>query len=76
MAATITREEAANVLFYFTGESWEPGSFTMALLHAFSKADSSNFQKLSSAFPGYGAAMHLAMHSREGISILRDIFDK
>lgn len=52
--------------FFDYGEGTKPGSFVSALLHAFSKADPSNFQKLSLGFPEYGKAMAMAMLGIDG----------
>lgn len=43
-----------------------PGSFTENLLRAFASADTSNFRRLSAAFPEYGWPMQVAMTDEQG----------
>lgn len=70
----VTKEVAAHTLYHFRGEGYPPGSFTEALLVAFSRADSSNRALLGLGFPDYYKAISLAQDHPEGIDLLRTIF--
>ena len=71
---TISPEVAAHTLYHFRGEGYPPGSFTEALLVAFSRADSSNRALLGLGFPDYYKAISLAQDHLDGIDKLRAIF--
>ena len=72
----ITQEEAAHVLHYYdSSKGWQGGSFTTALITAFTKADPENTMHLAWGFPGYCEAMRLARYGRDGLDILEDIFN-
>ena len=70
----ITQEEAAHVLHYYdSSKGWQGGSFTTALITAFTKADTDNTYRLALGFPGYFEAMNLARYTDQGLDILENI---
>ena len=73
MQGDISKNTAANVLYHFRREGFPGGSFTEALLVAFSKADNENHMKLTMAFPEEGEAMFMAKNYPDGIDRLRAI---
>lgn len=66
------KQAAAHVLWYFTREGYQPGSFTEKLLSAFGHADTFNLVKLTMAFPELGEAYRLAAHYEGGMDALRN----
>ncbi len=71
----ISRETAANVLFFYGQGGYEAGSFTTKLMSAIGSADMFNLDRLAIGFPELVMAMRLAMHQSDGIDILKRIFD-
>ncbi len=67
----ITPEIAAHILFHL-GQGGSPGStFVQKLLAAFDAADAHNRLQLSTAFPGYDAALELAKNTNDGVALLQ-----
>lgn len=69
---TIPDEVAAHVLWQEGHGGYPAGSFTTALLKAWSLADSQNAARLAKAFPEYGAAIAL-MRRPDGVTRLTAI---
>jgi hypothetical protein len=67
----VTQDEAAHVLWHFGEGGVEAGSFTRALVDLMTKADQSNGGRLGQGFPGYYAAITVAMNDLDGIDRLR-----
>ena len=70
----IDRMEARHVLWHFREPGGiEPGSFVAALIAAMAAADPGNLARLGAGFPGYAAAMALALEDRDGVTRLQEI---
>jgi hypothetical protein len=65
---------AAHVLYQFgDGMGYPAGSFIRDLIQLMTRADSTNLARLTNAFPDYGMAVRIAMHTDGGMALLREI---
>lgn len=71
--STISKEVAANVLFYFSQGGYEAGSFQTKLMSAIAGADMTNRARLALGFPELVAAVTVAQHEPNGIARLQQI---
>lgn len=65
------KEAAQWVLFYFTGEGYEAGSFTMPLIKALASADPTNWAKVYREYPEIAACVRLYRSVEGGLEYLR-----
>jgi hypothetical protein len=71
---TIAPMEARQVLWHLREPGGiEPGSFVAKLLTAMAAAEPGNLRRLGLGFPGYAAAMALALHDADGPARLQEI---
>ncbi len=66
---TISPSVARNVLgFYSLPGGWALGGFDEALLTAFNRADSQNFERLAQSFPEYALALRAELQELKDIA--------
>src|SRR4051812_19914829 len=67
-SSEITPDAAAHVLYHY-GETggMEPGSFIKALIAALVAADRTNHLRMSTVYPPYALAVHLARDTEGGV---------
>lgn len=69
MTTTITPGIARSVLgFYNLPGGWALGGFEEALLTAFSRADSQNFEKLAQGFPEHAQALRVELQELKDLA--------
>lgn len=71
----ISKEVAAQVLYFFGQGGYEAGSFTSKLLSAISNADSTNRLRLALGFPELVSAVNMAQYDSDGIDNLKAILN-
>ena len=68
----ISVEDARAAVWFFDGDGYRPGSFTLGLVTAISLADMPNRFRLALGFPGLVAAVVLAKDMTYGMTWLRE----